>query len=119
MGIEIDFEALDEEVPRRKEPAGGWKKPCGLADHKWALEIEGGNAQLICLDPHPESFAEECNPTEGLPVCLYPYWERDDLHLKGQMPVTVEHIDDNTPSGPWGPAEFSFWIEFEQENPDA
>lgn len=106
------FERMDEDFPpERKEPADGWKQPCRLADHKWALEVEEGRASLVCLDPHPESFMEECDPQRGAPVCIDHYWERDDLTLDGQIPVAVEHIDDNMPSGPWGPAEYAFWIE--------
>lgn len=109
--IEVNW--LDEEIPERKEPEGGWKTPCIIADHKWALEIEEGKVELVCLDPHPESFAEECNDGGGLPVCLFPYWEREDLITVNAIPAKVTHVDDSTPSTPNGPAEYGFYIEIE------
>lgn len=100
----------EEELEPRKEPKGGWKEICIIADHKWSLEVEGGSASLRCLDPHPEEFSNQVNPVYGPPVCLSQYWESDDLHCEG-IPVQVRHVDDSTPSTPMGPAEYGFWIE--------
>jgi hypothetical protein len=111
MGIKV-FELDDVyDMPERRKPDGGWKKPCNVADHKWGLFIEEGQAILECLDPHPESFAAECDPQCGIPVCADQYWLREDVHMNRHIPVAVEHIDDSTPSTPNGPAEYSFYIQ--------
>lgn len=112
--IEINW--LDEEIPERKEPEDGWKKPCIIADHKWALKIEEGRAYLECVDPHLESFINEVDPQYGPPVCLERYWEHEDLGTVEAIPVKVTHVADSISAGPWG-TEYGFYIEIEA--PDA
>jgi hypothetical protein len=112
LKFDIDDSLFD--VPEPVEPEGGWKKACTVADHKWALEIEEGRAQMVCLDPHPESFAAEVDPVRGSPVCLMPYWESDDIGTVNPIPVKFEHVDDSTPSTPNGPAEYGFYMTIEK-----
>jgi hypothetical protein len=113
------FDSIEEPWPEGEfhepvMPEGGWKKACTVADHKWALEIEEGRVQLVCLDPHPVEFAAEVEPSRGSPVCLDPYWEPEDVGTTTPIPVKFEHVDDNTPSTPAGPAEYSFYMTIEE-----
>lgn len=110
MGIKFIRDDLYD-LPERPEPEGGWKKPCTIADHKWAIGIEEGRVDLVCLDPHPEEFVNETDPQRGLPVCIDPYWVSEDLGSPALIPVSVEHIDDSTSAGPWGEAEYGYYIE--------
>jgi hypothetical protein len=103
MGLALD---KSEPPPTPIPPPGGWRKPtCTFASHSWELEVEGGRANLTCKDPcDPALF----DPARLEPLCLFP-WEPEDLVM--DIPVTVTHVDDSTPSTPAGPAEYGFYLE--------
>jgi hypothetical protein len=103
----LNFDIIDLEEP--EEPEGGWDKSCVIADHQWELVIEEGIASISATDPCSEEKAKRME----WPVCRQPYWEREDLAINFRLPVKVTHIDDSSPAGPWGPAEYGFYIEVE------
>lgn len=111
----LEFEVVEAvfDRPEPVEPEGGWKKACQVEDHRWTLSVEEGRAELVCLDPHPQQFAEEVDPQRGMPVCLDPYWEPEDLFA--EVAVQVRHVDDSSPSTPAGPAEYGFYLEIKPE----
>jgi hypothetical protein len=56
-----------------------------------------------------ELFLEDYERREGkLCACM------DDTASEGicgVLPVRVRYVDESTPSGPWGPAEYSYYLE--------
>jgi hypothetical protein len=103
------YDPLHLEIPERPILEEGWAKPCGFDDHQWGIELEDGRARLVCLDPCDlDNIC--CDPNGPLPTCAV-RWEAEDLVTSRPIPVTLEFVDDSTPSTPNGPAEFGFWIE--------
>lgn len=104
-----------EIVPPKPEadpqpPLEGWHEPCDFEDHQWGLTVEEGRASLWCLDP---CDADVYDPAGSQPACLQ-WWENDDLCTPEPIPVRPVFVDDSTPSGPWGPAEYGYWIDLKE-----
>jgi hypothetical protein len=90
-------------------PEGGWRRPCDFGDHRWSVQIEEGQATLICEDPcTPEGF----DPNGRTPTC-HCDWPSEDVSFAERIPVTVRFINDSTPSTVDGPAEYGYWLEIE------
>lgn len=89
-------------------PPGGWQDPtCTIESHKWVLEVEEGTAHIRCLDP---CDASKFNPAGPLPHCEV-WWEAEDVHTTKPIPIRVAIVDESTTAGPWGPAEYSYYLE--------
>jgi hypothetical protein len=102
------FDILQHEY---EAPDGGWKKPCNFSDHQWGIEIEEGRVRLICLDPCDlNKDYDQYDPGGPLPTCAV-WWEAEDLVTQAPIPVRLNFVDDSSPAGPWGEAEYGFYIE--------
>ena len=97
-----------EPPPEILPPEGGWRTPdCTFESHSWTLEIEEGRASIMCTDPcDPNLF----NPACRAPACLCD-WQLEDYSTPEPIPVALTYVDDSTPSGPWGSAEYGYYIE--------
>lgn len=90
-------------------PEGGWlTASCSFESHRWQLEIEEGRARVTCVDPCPNP--EHYDPHGPIPTCHCP-WESDDYNTPEPIPVKITYVDDSSSGGPWGPAEYGFWLE--------
>jgi hypothetical protein len=101
--IHIDF------APDVDEPEGGWEKACTVEDHSWEMELEEGAAILHPTDPCSDEKIAAMGPY-AWPVCRERYWDQLDIVMHERIPVKVTHVDDSSPAGPWGPAEYGFYI---------
>lgn len=96
-----------EPVPERTEPEGGWQPACKVQDHLWKIECDAGHLGLVCVDPCSEEKLDTYDLAGMTPGCLL------DAEMVGgeTPPFKLKYIDDSTPSGPWGPAEYGGWFE--------
>lgn len=97
-----------EPRPEISPPEGGWQTPdCTFESHSWMLEIDNGRASIMCTDPcNPDLF----DPEGRTPTCQCD-WQPEDYSTPDPIPVTLTYVDDSTPSGPWGPSEYGYYIE--------
>lgn len=111
----IDLDLLDLfGVEGLEPPIEGWHKPCEFKDHNWVLDIEDGQANIICTDPCDLNVY---NPGGVLPVCGG-YWENEDFNTPEPIPVDLTFVNDSSPAGPWGPAEYGYWIDVRPKRPE-
>ena len=96
-----------EEIEFIPMPIEGWHEPCTFEQHKWTLEAEDGRVIICCVDPCDITVYDPCGPTPSCHVEVY----AEDFTTPEPIPVKLIFIDDSTPGGPWGPAEYGFYIE--------
>lgn len=88
-------------------------KPCRFEDHLWILEFEENRVSVRPKDRHSAIEREamrRASYTEGICSC---YAEVTDNMLYGTMTVKIQYHDDSSPSGPWGPAEYGYYLTIE------
>lgn len=111
----MKFEISEEPLPEPQPPADGWKEPwCDFSDHQWVMEVNDGRVGISCMDPCDESLYD---PSGGLPCCLVE-WNPEDFHTPEAIKVELTYVDDSSPAGPWGPAEYGYYIEVAAKQED-
>lgn len=113
--INIDFAPDPFGVHDLEPPAEGWHKPCEIKDHNWVLEIEEGRANIYCTDPCPNL---DIYDRDGMTPACVGWWENEDLSTPEPIPVDITVVDDSSPAGPWGPAEYGYWIDVRLKRPE-
>lgn len=94
--------------------------PCKFEDHLWTLEIEEGRANVYPKDPHTSvereamrRWAEQEGTGYYGGICqCYSEVALPD-YIFGEFIVKINYHDDSSPAGPWGEAEYGYYLTFE------